>query len=367
MTAERINIFVPEGHAETEFWLRYLIHPLKAFWGDGTANWSDHESDFRFYEPYFNPTSTINSAECAFLPMTLNYYIAQRKLNFVNDLCSFASSNGLKTYIWIDGDYDVNLEFENAVFLKNASYHSLYHQNEIIRNGDLKTDLLNSFCSGQVQLRSKQEKPIVGFCGLASYPTLRLFGLTAKNLYKWLKFQLKFDTFHPPPIIPLLVKRNQILKKLENIPEIETSFYRRSSFAFGVSENNSKAKLEFVNNILNSDYTLCIRGAANYSMRLYEVMCLGRIPLFLNTDCVLPFENKIAWKDLVLWVEEKDEKYIGKAVLDFHAGIKEKDFLERQYECRRVWQEYLSHKGFFKHFIEDLTRSTKVNQSSFNI
>ena len=67
-----------------------------------------------------------------------------------------------------------------------------------------------------------------------------------------------------------------------------------------------------------------MRGGGNYSLRLYETLCLGRIPLFINTDCVLPFENNIDWKELCLWVDENDLDRIGEIVLDFHSSISKK-------------------------------------------
>ena len=74
--------------------------------------------------------------------------------------------------------------------------------------------------------------------------------------------------------------------------------------------------------VINSEYTLCYRGAANYSLRFYESLCLGRIPLFINTDCMLPFEDRVHWKDVCLWVEEHNLKYIGDALLQkINSGI----------------------------------------------
>ena len=74
----------------------------------------------------------------------------------------------------------------------------------------------------------------------------------------------------------------------------------RSTFAVGSLGLNKQLRFEFIRNILSSDYTLCFRGSGNYSLRFYETLCLGRIPLFINTDCKLPFEDEINWRDMFM-------------------------------------------------------------------
>ena len=104
---------------------------------------------------------------------------------------------------------------------------------------------------------------------------------------------------------------------------------------------------EFINNIISSDYTLCFRGSGNYSLRFYETLCLGRIPLFIDTDCKLPFQNEIDWKSLCLWVNVENLENICEIIIDYHNSISEKKFIEKQLYCREVWVKYLSKEVFF--------------------
>ena len=39
---------------------------------------------------------------------------------------------------------------------------------------------------------------------------------------------------------------------------------------------------------------------------MYETLALGRIPVFINTDCTLPFSNIIEWDKHVVWIEKED-------------------------------------------------------------
>ena len=112
----------------------------------------------------------------------------------------------------------------------------------------------------------------------------------------------------------------------------------RSKFAAGSLGLNKKSRSEFIKNILSSDYTLCYRGSGNYSLRFYETLCLGRIPLFINTNCKLPFEDKIDWRDICLWVNAKDlDNYLSDIILEYHNALSEKRFIDQQIYCREIW------------------------------
>jgi len=106
----------------------------------------------------------------------------------------------------------------------------------------------------------------------------------------------------------------------------------------------------FVDNMIDGDYVLCTRGFGNFSYRLYEALCCGRIPVFVNTDCVLPYEHLIDWRQYCVWVEEYEIDMIGDIVARFHAGLSDTDFHDLQRACRRLWDEWLSPTGFFANF-----------------
>ena len=123
----------------------------------------------------------------------------------------------------------------------------------------------------------------------------------------------------------------------------------------------NKVKKEFFDNIINSDYSLATRGKGNFSHRLYEILCCGRIPLFVNTDCVLPFENQINWKEHCIWVEYKDIKYFDKIINEFHNSIDSNSFIRMQQSNRILWKEWLSPEGFYLKIINNIINKFKYN------
>ena len=345
-----LKIYTEKGHANAKDWLKYLIHPIRAWWGDGTSEWKTWALDFEFYKSLFVLTDEIVNSDAVFLPMTVNYYIDKNQLGLVNDLISKSEAIGKTTYAWIDGDHQILYDHPKCIFLKYSSYKSKLKHNEFILSGDVKQDLLIEYFNGELITRNKNEYPLIGFDGIATYPTYRLGGLILKNILVKLHHYIRNRQYIPNPLLPALLKRKQILHQLNGIKGIDTNFNIRNSFASGTVGGNKNARTEYINNIIDSDYTLCYRGAANYSLRFYESLCLGRIPLFIDTDCKLPFEDQINWSDICIWVDASELKRIGEIVIDYHHSMTNNQFVEKQVYCRELWVKYLSKEGFYNHF-----------------
>jgi hypothetical protein len=156
--------------------------------------------------------------------------------------------------------------------------------------------------------RNKDSKPTVGFCGFFSNSLRR-------------------------ECIELLNKNNSI----------KTNFIIRDSF-WGGQPHNKTLRGEYINNIINSDFILCVRGAGNFSYRLYEALSCGRIPIFVNTDCVLPCEDKINWRDLCVFID--DINTINIKINEFWQKISISEYVNKQQEARNIYESYLAPDGF---------------------
>jgi hypothetical protein len=200
-------------------------------------------------------------------------------------------------------------------------------------------DFLHCYLGGELRPRPKRARPVAGFCGnpLAALPPKTLRGKVGHRLGRR-------QPEHP---------RKLALGALERDARVETHFVLRGTFwaeAFGDSAALMTARREHVQNMLESDYVLCVRGIGNFSYRLYETLSMGRIPIFVDTDCVLPLEFDIPWRDYCVWVDENEIDRIGDRVLEFHDSLNEAEFEERQLACRRLWETHVSPQGFFAFF-----------------
>ena len=106
---------------------------------------------------------------------------------------------------------------------------------------------------------------------------MRIF---AKNLFSKLKigiFKPYLDLNMP---ISGMTLREKCLKAFKQNTNLATQIIVRKR-----KESNYISKqqyrFEYWNNMLSSPFILCIRGNGNFSVRFYETLALGRIPVLL--------------------------------------------------------------------------------------
>lgn len=218
-------------------------------------------------------------------------------------------------------------------------------------------DFVEEYLGGQVSIRQKQDKPVVGFCGFADplEPSLKD---RLRGAVRQVEAVVKGRTGHKAMGTLGRAIRTQALRVLNNSPKVATNFVVRDRFWAGAApgsggnslEARRKVRQEYVQNIVDSDYVLCARGAANASYRLYETLCCGRIPVFIDTDSPLPYDFAVDWKRYCVWVDQSEIERVGDKVAEFHNKLSPAEFMEFQRECRHFWQSWLSPEGFFTNF-----------------
>lgn len=117
--------------------------------------------------------------------------------------------------------------------------------------------------------------------------------------------------------------------------------------------DNSKIKTSYIDNILDNTFPIIIRWSWNYSFRLYEVMSLWKIPVFIDTNCVLPFEDQIDYKELFIWVPFEDLDNI-ESYIDIYISKNQDKIKKIQNKIREIYDDYLTMKWFYFHIIKIL-------------
>ena len=293
----------------------------------------------------------LEEADFALLPVSLEKYDSttpepiKRFINLVQE-------KQKKLVVFAGHDTNPTYSIPNAIIFSGAIYRSTMQPGYRVYPHFFE-DFIKKFKQGNLSVREKGEKPIVGFCGYAPPLNLKwgkekmigMAKLIANYMGLFDKFPQRSSHSYRARTLITLLRSNKVV----------CNFLIKNKFGFGAlglnsgntGESNEEFRLKYINNILGSDYTVCARGYGNNSIRLYETMCCGRIPVFLNTDCVLPFENEIDWKNLCVWVERKDMNKIAEKISKYHANINSEQFKERQLLMRSLWEKYFSPQAFF--------------------
>jgi hypothetical protein len=265
-----------------------------------------------------------------------------------------AEQAGKQTVVFFCSDADEEVPIDNSIIFRTSFYRSRRKPNEFALPG-WSEDLLERYLGGGLPERPKRLKPVVGFCGHAEEPS---FKWKLARAFRGAASFMGLRDSEGLPLKPGFAIRAAALRVLAKCPEIETNFLVRESFLGGVKLPDGRrdlarmrqVRLEFVQNMVDSDYILCTRGSGNFSYRLYETLCCGRIPVIVDTDCVLPYDFAIDWKKFSVWVEESEIPWIGEMVAEFHRNLSPGQFIDLQHQCRKLWEQWLSPEGFFAHF-----------------
>ena len=112
---------------------------------------------------------------------------------------------------------------------------------------------------------------------------------------------------------------------------------------------------QMVDTILQSDYALDVRGDANNSARLFEILSLGRIPVVLDTERNFPFSDKIDYSSFALVIDFRDIAHLSERIAEFHKNISPERFEQMQRNAREAYVRYFRVDALMRQIVEVLS------------
>ena len=221
--------------------------------------------------------------------------------------------------------------------------------------------------NGTSDLKWNSKPPLrIGFMG-RSHSTSRLANFALK-LPRWMKaWCLRADYLRFPMIaafsnelgFPIIhvnsFARIEILRVLyaNNHEEdgVELDIVERESFNATPSEIS-----EYKAHMLRSTYIVCPRGTENYSFRIYEALNLGRIPVIIDTDTVLP--DFIDWKDLAIIVPYSKLNQVYEIILNDFRSRSGQEFVRRQEKAMSTMSNLRN-----LHWVREITASFRLREA----
>lgn len=328
-----IKIFADKTYLPPGDQYVYLLYP---FWGIWPESAGDKDKG-RFDEfaargrEFFELTPLLNQADVALLPFGWQPD-SKVHLELAHRLSGEGEKHGKKVLVFFNDDSCEPIPLDNSIIFRTSLNRSKRRENEFSLPG-WSVDFLRQYNGGKLPIRKKSSVPMVGYCGYVDFIEWGLKSL--------IKYSLDLASIRKIEVGPYL--RGKAVRILRRDRRICLNFIRRSGFS---GDCDDYARQEYARNIMDSDYALVTRGKGNFSYRLYEVLSCGRIPVFINTDCALPFDHLIDWRKYCVWVEPEEMETLVDKIIEFHQRISEKEFEEMQFAIRRLYEEWISPVGF---------------------
>ena len=312
---------------------------------------SDHIGYYRVlvHEEIFHLVDRPEDADCLIFPHNLNSI--KDNSSYIRSFEDISLRLKKKILVFFPGDSDEPVEIKNCIVFRNSQYKGKAARNEIMMPGYV-SDLSISLDIAAID--KKRDIPVIGFCGWADFKTkIEYIKYALKTLV--MRIRLFFGKGFDKTRIKGIWWRRKIINMLRGSRLCGTDFIIRKSYS-GANRtmigDPLKLRQEYIENILNSDLSLCIKGDGNFSTRFFEVLSLGKIPLFIDTDCILPLEDIIDYSSFMVRVDWKDIGLLDKIALDWYKGISDARFKEMQALSRRAFEEKLGFESFIKYVFE---------------
>ena len=331
---------------------------LFPFWGNPTTEASlfakemfdSYPMDTRWY----TVTEHIREADMIFPPYRHSWLLDHDEA-LLGACVRQAKETGLPLLIDGIGDVEFPVSIPNAYVLRIGGYRFLPEKNRI-QVPAAADDLLLRCTDGRVQMRAKREgqKPVVGFAGWAQLTAMQRLRTVAKELPARLRGVVdpRYRTMRKG-----VLWRARALNILGRSDLIELHVIKRPTFSGSQKTaiaDMRRLRQELADLVLASDYGLDVRGDANESTRLYEVLSLGRIPVILDTQRNLPFRDVVRYEDFSLIVDFRDIKRLPERIADFHRSLSSEKFMEMQDAARKAFVEHFRTDAHMRHIVRQL-------------
>jgi hypothetical protein len=308
--------------------------------------------DLHYYENthpsiYQHYVMVDKADEADFFIFPIEYFKALKK-GFdkeYQELYHLAVSLRKKIIVYTGGDYGKIFKDKSIITFRNGGFKS---------TNDLQTIVIPSFMNDplekdsiRLRLHSYQKLPQISFTGFANPSLKENLRWTISTIKANLERVLGIDKSDQQFIYNAALRRFKYLKKMESHDKIITDFIYRDKYRAGaVSQlQREKSTEEFFENLNNSPYTFCLRGAGNFSVRFYESLASGRIPVLIDTDVQLPLENQIDWDQHICRILPNED--LCEKLISFHNQKNIASFEKLQLLNRNLYENYLVRHAYF--------------------
>lgn len=293
---------------------------------------------------YYTLIEDIENADIVIVPLDVSFLFKKKKEDYLDAFIQKAIDKNKTIWAFSGGDIGKSIPYDIPVFRLGGKDSTL--NSKTLTFPCFVLDPYQRYIFQEFKPLPKVNMPHIGFVGHASGSLKGLFTEFGVFLYLlWERvshnFYFDFPRFYPSGYL-----RYRLLKTIQKDKRVISNFIFREKHTSGSLENGKikKSTEEFYQNMYDNPYVFCMRGLGNFSVRFYESLIMGRIPVVIESDMRLPFSNTIDWKKHCVFVNEKT---MVNQLLEFHENISEEDFKAMQINNRALAIQKLSREGYF--------------------
>jgi len=121
-------------------------------------------------------------------------------------------------------------------------------------------------------------------------------------------------------------------------------------------EEQAQRRKRYLQSLSDSLTVLCPRGEGTNSIRFYETLAAGRIPILASDCCLLPYEEQIDYSSCCLQIAEQDISQAGRILADWIIATGRERLFEICRRGRDVWERYFTEKATIQQAIATLRK-----------
>ncbi len=187
---------------------------------------------------------------------------------------------------------------------------------------------------------------------------ISFMGYFPRIISRRLFYALKTSFSHPIKGNGSIVRKLMARKiKKTNLP---ITLVKRNSFSGWKRDNSTNTlnrRTEYFNLVRGSRYIICPRGDGNQSLRFYETLSAGRVPILIDTKIKLPLEGHLDYSKITITLKLYDSfENWRKKILDFESLFKGAKFKKLSQAISEFYDQNLSMYNFYKNLFIDFLK-----------
>ncbi len=164
------------------------------------------------------------------------------------------------------------------------------------------------------------------------------------DLHDYLHFDLQRLRYHASFVGYLGVRkqRARLLESFSRTTHLNVLIEPTEAFhGHQTPDKRAERRQHFLDICAESLCILCPAGDGTNSIRFFEALSLGRLPVLLS-DCPLPFEDRIPYHRFVCRILPHQAEQAGELLLSWLTMLGDEDVIQRCREARQTWEDWFA-------------------------